>query len=216
MNLDARWYLDINSFARSTHWLHGVLAAYALWGGLVVLAAVFLGTYWFVARARPDGPRWVGLMVLGGGGALVALGANQLIGHAVGRVRPCHALPHVETLLACANDASFPSDHAMIAGALVAILIIVDRRVGLAGLVLALLLAFARVYAGVHYPGDVASGLVIGAAIDLVVVVALRPVATWAAGALAQTGLRPLLATSPPERVPGEQPGGSGLSPPRR
>jgi undecaprenyl-diphosphatase len=96
-------------------------------------------------------------------------------------------------LLHCANDSSFPSDHAMIAGAFAAGLLLLDRRLGLAALLLALLLAFARIYVGVHYPSDVAGGLAIGAAIGALVVLALRPATAAAAVRLVRTPLRLLI-----------------------
>lgn len=46
MSVDTQWYLDVNAFARATPWLHTVLAAYALWAGLVALA-VLLVAGWF-------------------------------------------------------------------------------------------------------------------------------------------------------------------------
>ncbi|HEY8776705.1 MAG TPA: phosphatase PAP2 family protein, partial [Gaiellaceae bacterium] len=106
---------------------------------------------------------------------------------------PCNALAHVEVLLHCAGDSSFPSDHAMIAGAFAAGLLLLNRRIGLAALLLALLLAFARVYVGVHYPSDVAGGLAIGAAIGTLVVLTLRPATAAVALRLARTPLRPLI-----------------------
>ena len=60
-------------------------------------------------------------------------------------------------------------------------------------LLLALLLAFARVYVGVHYPSDVAGGLAIGAAIGTLVVLTLRPATAAVALRLARTPLRPLI-----------------------
>lgn len=166
---------------RPPPWLHGILAAYPLWAGLAVLASCALGGRWVVARRGPDAPRRVASIFLGGLGAVLALGANQLIGKAVARTRPCHVLHHTVVLLASANDPSFPSDHAMIAGALTVGLFMLDRRLGFVGLALAVLLAFARVYSGVHYPTDVAAGLVIGVAIDTIVVVVFRRTLTAAA-----------------------------------
>lgn len=193
MSTDTSWYLDVNHFSRETSWLHSFLAAYALWGGLLVLAATMVGAWWLVARRGPDAPWRVATAWLGGAGALVALAVNQAIGAAVDRTRPCHALHHTVVLLSCANDPSFPSDHAMIGGALVVGIFLVNRRLGLAALLAALLLCFARVYAGVHYPGDVAAGLVIGAAIDALVVLLLRPVVAMGTRRLVRTPLHMLV-----------------------
>jgi undecaprenyl-diphosphatase len=148
---------------------------------------------WLLGRRRPEAPRLTATAFLVGVGAVLALLANQLIGPAVARTRPCHALAHVEVLLHCASDSSFPSDHAMIAGAFAAGLFLLNRRLGLVALLLALLLAFARVYVGVHYPSDVAGGLAIGAAIGTLVVLALRPATVAVALRLARTPLRPLI-----------------------
>lgn len=186
-------YLDVNSFARQTTWAHGFMAAYALWGGLVVLALLVVGSWWILARRALSPARAVATVFCAGLGALVALGTNQVISKAVAEARPCHALHHVEVLLSCAADYSFPSDHAMIAGGLVAGILFLNRKVGAVALVVALLLAFARVYAGVHYPGDVVAGLLIGAAISVAIMVVLRPLATRVAVAVEGTRLRPLV-----------------------
>lgn len=192
MSLDSSWYRSVNEFARDTGWAHGVLGNYANWAGLVLLA-LLLVVGWLLGRRRPDAPRLTATAFLVGVGAVIALLATQAIGPAVARTRPCHALAHVEVLLHCASDSSFPSDHAMIAGAFAAGLLLLNRRIGLAALLLALLLAFARVYVGVHYPSDVAGGLAIGAAIGTLVVLTLRPATAAVALRLARTPLGPLI-----------------------
>jgi membrane-associated phospholipid phosphatase len=193
-SLDTTWYRSVNEFARDTGWAHGVLGNYANWAGLV-LVALLLVCGWLLGRRRPDAPRLTATAFLVGVGAVLALLATQAIGPAVARTRPCHALTHVVVLLHCASDSSFPSDHAMIAGAFAAGLLLLNRRIGLAALLLALLLAFARVYVGVHYPSDVAGGLAIGAAIGTLVVLTLRPATAAVALRLARTRLRPLIAS---------------------
>ena len=190
--IDSSWYRSVNEFARDTGWAHGFLAAYALWLGLVLLALLLVAG-WLLARRQPDAPRLVATAFLVGVGAVVALLANQAIGPTIDRTRPCHSLHHIEVLLSCANDSSMPSDHSMIAGAFAAGLLLLNRRLGLIAVLLALLVAFARVYTGVHYPSDVAVGLAIGAAIGLAVVLALRRLVTVVAGRLETTRLRPLI-----------------------
>src|SRR5207245_3921804 len=76
-------------------------------------------------------------------------------------------------LITRTSDFSFPSDHATAVGAVAAGLWLAHRRLGVLAAGLAVVMAFARVYAGAHYPGDVAGGLLLGAGI----VVAFRPVA---------------------------------------
>jgi hypothetical protein len=123
----------------------------------------------------------------------VALLANQAIGPAVARTRPCHALTHVEVLLHCASDSSFPSDQRD------------DRRrlrrrtappqpqnrLGRAATC-----AAARLRPSLRrrpLPSDVAGGLAIGAAIGALVVLTLRPATAAVALRLARTPLRPLI-----------------------
>ncbi|MEK8174643.1 phosphatase PAP2 family protein [Streptomyces sp. M19] len=63
-----------------------------------------------------------------------------------------------------ANDWSFPSNHATIAAAATVALLVADRRLAAAVAVpAALLMAASRVWIGVHYPHDVAAGLLLGA-----------------------------------------------------
>lgn len=191
-SLDRHWYLDVNSFSRHTGWLHGFMSEFALWGGLVVLALMVIGA-WLWSR-RSNSLEGIVTTTLAGLSAVIALGVNHFISQAVARTRPCHVLHHVTTILGCANDYSFPSDHAIIAGALAMGLLIFSRRLGIFAVLVALFLAFSRVYAGVHYPGDVIAGLLIGALIAIVVWVVLRRPALALALWLTRTPLRPLLA----------------------
>lgn len=185
--------------ARQTPWLHDVFAAYALWGGLVVLAGILTAGY-LVGRRRDTSVSVVSAVICAGAGTVVALLVNQdLVSPAVGRARPCQALAHVEVLLSCAHDYSFPSDHCVLAGAFVAGLAFLGVRWALPAAAVALLLAFTRVYTGVHYPSDAAAGLVMGAVIGVVVVVVLRPAVCRLANRMVGTRLHPLVASGPGE-----------------
>lgn len=93
-----------------------------------------------------------------------------LLSGLIARARPCTEMPGVQVLLTCSADFSMPSDHAVIGGAIAGGLWLVHRRWAVVATVLALLLAAARVYVGVHFPSDVAVGLLFGAVVCVAVV----------------------------------------------
>lgn len=191
--MDADWYVTINDFGRSTPWLHWFVAQYALWGGLVLLV-VLLALGWLWARRREDAANRIAVVVLTGVAAVVVLILNQhLISPAIARSRPCHALHGVEVLLSCTNDYSMPSDHCIIAGAIAAGMWFLGRKFGIIATILALVLAFGRVYAGVHYPSDTVVGLLAGAAIGVIIIVALRRPLQALSRQVERTPLSPLV-----------------------
>ncbi len=143
----------------------------------IVLFAVLLLLAYFDAR-RNDDHEALAASIWAGGAALVALGIGQLIGRTVGRARPYDTLDHVHLLVARTTDFSFPSDHATVAGAVAVGILLANRRWGTVAMISAALMAFARVYVGAHYPGDVLAGLLLGATVavagHMVVVPLLR------------------------------------------
>jgi membrane-associated phospholipid phosphatase len=189
--MDTSLYRAINRLAARTGWAHPLFIAYAKYG--VLLFAVLLLAGWWLARSHTDIDA-VAAVVWAGAGAVVALGVGQLIGHAVDRARPYAVMPTAHVLITRTSDFSFPSDHATAVGAVAAGLWLANRRLGLLAAGLGVVMAFARVYVGAHYPGDVAAGLVLGA----VTVVALQPVARRVLrpvlARLAESPLRPLVA----------------------
>ena len=79
--------------------------------------------------------------------------------------RPFEALAHVNKLVVPTEPNSFPSGHTSSTFSVVTVLVHEFRQnKGLAVILIAfsLMLAFSRVYCGVHYPLDVAVGAMVG------------------------------------------------------
>lgn len=195
MDLDTRIFYDINNFARDTPWLHPVVAGYANDG--VVLFAIILIAGWWIARRANDlsavtAAVWAPL------GVLAAVAINQPIADSINATRPCNALPHI-VVLHCNTDGGFPSDHAMMAGAVTAGVWLVNRRLGVVAAIAAAVMAWARVYVGAHYPQDVVAGLVLGAALSVAGYFLARPMLSWLVLRTNKTRLRPLVAAAPAE-----------------
>lgn len=157
------WFRDVNRFAAHTSWLHTPMRLYASYG--IVVFAVLLVAGWWIARRSGDLTR-VALSLWAPVGVLVALAINQPIANAVAEPRPYAAFPHVLVLVSRHSDYSFPSDHAVMAGAVALALAQIHRTLGWVAVGLALLMAFARVYVGAHFPLDVVVGLGVGALIS--------------------------------------------------
>lgn len=161
---DRSFFDAINTFARHTGWLHSPTLAYASYG-VVVFAGLLLAGWW-MARGTGEQTKvaaalWTPL------GAMLALAINQPIVNGVREARPYTVNPHILVLAHRSTDYSFPSDHAVMAGAVAGGLLLVNRRLGLLAALAALLMAFARVYVGAHWPGDVVVGLALGAVVTI-------------------------------------------------
>lgn len=130
---------------------------------VVIVALAFLIPGGAAAVARRRGA--VAATLSAGLGLLVVVP----VAHIADRVRPFVAHPgHAHLLIHHARDAGFPSDHATGAFGLAMGMCLYYPPLGVLLFVLAALIAFARVYVGVHYPGDVLAGAVIGALAALV------------------------------------------------
>jgi membrane-associated phospholipid phosphatase len=184
-----RLFLAINEFARDTPWLHGIASAYAQYG-VVLFALALLVTVWHCGRRTA---RALAASVWAGLGTLLAVAINQPMGHLVAERRPYADHPHVLVLVSRTTDYSFPSDHAVMAGAVATGVWIVWRAMAYVVGVLAVLMAFTRVYVGAHYPGDVVAGLILGAVVVLLGWWLLGTLLTSLAARLRDSRFRPLV-----------------------
>ncbi|WP_229856753.1 phosphatase PAP2 family protein [Nocardioides flavus (ex Wang et al. 2016)] len=188
------WFSAVNDFARSTPWLHTPARMYAEYG--VVLFAGLLLFSWLLARRDGD-LRRVTAALWAPAGALIAIGVNQFLVAAVAEERPYTAMPQALVLVSRSTDYSFPSDHAVMAGAVVVGVVLATRRLGRVTAALAVVMALTRVYVGAHFPLDVAAGLAVGAIVAVVSYLAARPALSWLILLLLRTPVRLLVRAHP-------------------
>ena len=73
----------------------------------------------------------------------------------------------ITLLISAQHDFSFPSGHTIASFEACTVLLLHDKRMGIPATVLAILIAFSRLYLYVHYPTDVLVSLVLGIAFGL-------------------------------------------------
>jgi undecaprenyl-diphosphatase len=108
---------------------------------------------------------------------------EYMVKNAVARIRPCHAIQGIRLIVACPSSYSMPSGHALSSFAFALPLFYLTREyIALAWrlypLLLASMIAFSRIYLGVHYPTDVLAGTLLGVLIGLVLSVLYRVIVT--------------------------------------
>ena len=100
---------------------------------------------------------------------------NPIIGHLFPVSRPFDGIGGVKEVLLHRPDKSFPSDHASFLFSIGFYFMYAGwKKIGWSVLILGLVVSFARVVLGVHYPFDILGGLVIGG-IGAWVIYAVRP-----------------------------------------
>jgi undecaprenyl-diphosphatase len=134
----------------------------SLSGHILMLAALFV----FIRRGKSA------LLIITL--ALVSLGLADLVASGifkplVQRIRPCFALEQVRLLVNQPHSYSFASSHAANSAAVASILwiffhrgVVVEKLFIIIMILYALAISLSRAYVGVHYPGDLLAGMVIG------------------------------------------------------
>ncbi len=99
--------------------------------------------------------------------------AEDWMKNAVARPRPCLVIAGIRLIVPCPTSYSMPSGHALSSFAFALPLWYLTRRFietwwRIFPLFLAGMIAFSRIYLGVHYPTDVLAGALLGAVIGLI------------------------------------------------
>ncbi len=104
----------------------------------------------------------------------------------VARMRPCWLEPGITLLVPNLTDFSFPSGHSLSSAIAVTILCFANKKFALWAVPLGLIIAFSRLYLMVHFPTDVAAGILLGVVIGCLTVYCGRKITERFAKATAQ------------------------------
>lgn len=99
----------------------------------------------------------------------------QILKRIFTRSRPYWILKNLNTYGIDLRDYSFPSGHSAASFAVAVIIALNFPKISIVVIMLALLIAISRIYLAVHYPTDVAAGIIIGIVSSLLVNYKLYP-----------------------------------------
>lgn len=128
--------------------------------GAVIIAAALI---WILGK-RQDRVGLVVLVLL----VLLTDFASNMLKHYFMRLRPCNALEGVRLLVGCGGSFSMTSSHAANIFAAMVFLTVRYRKFWPVFMSIAVVVAYSRVYVGVHYPSDVIVGAALGTFLALV------------------------------------------------
>ncbi len=131
-----------------------ILAKYLIY----VIAALALVSGWITKSSRRWYLRWLLRLAIA---LILAYLSVKLFNDFVPEKRPFIA-GNFQPLIDPGSDPSFPSDHATMAAVMATFIWQLKRSWGIIAFALAILVGIGRVSAGVHYPWDIAGGLILG------------------------------------------------------
>ncbi len=154
MNLDQSILLFIQEYLRSD-WLTGIICTVTvlgnkgfIWLGLLLLLIIY--------------PKTRRLGMVAGLSFLLCVGVAEVIKNLVMRPRPFLTIAELVPLVKPPHSYSFPSVHT-VSSFSVSWILLWSRlgKIRYAVFAFALLMAFSRLYVGVHYPSDVLAGILL-------------------------------------------------------
>lgn len=137
----------------------------------------------FITQLGDDGLFWIGIGIVClvikkhrrmGLQVLLSMLCTFIVGNLIlknifARQRPCAIDPSIELLIPYPSEFSFPSGHTMNGTTAAIALFLNNKKIGVPAIMIAVLIAFSRMYHFVHFPTDILGGFCIGFAMAILV-----------------------------------------------
>ena len=138
-------------------WLTPVMRFITYLGDAGILWIILSVLFLIFVKTRKTGLMTASALILD------LLTVNILLKNIIARTRPYEVIENLTILIEKQSDKSFPSGHTAASFAFVSVLwFMAPKKVSIPFTVVAALIAYSRLYLGVHYPTDVLGGVVVG------------------------------------------------------
>ncbi len=165
--------INVDLFYFINHNLHNpvfnsIMPLFTHFGGFISMVCILVAIILFAKFTKRDTLKKIAIL------ALIALLLSDIIvlclKHIVNEPRPYLTLPDVNLLIVEDDPYSFPSGHTASTFSVITFFVLNMKElvkkhhlaVSVALIIFAFIIPFSRVYVGVHYPGDVLAGALIG------------------------------------------------------
>ncbi len=158
-SMESNWEIGILDSLQNIHtpWLDKIMVAITSLGNAGILWIVMAAVLLIIPRTRKVGICMAIALVLD------LFITNCLLKNLVARTRPYDVANFTDLIVKKPTDYSFPSGHTAASFAAVTALFMSRKKLlGTISCVIAILIAFSRMYLYVHFPTDIIGGIVVG------------------------------------------------------
>lgn len=157
--LDKGWEIEVLDALQNIHtpWLDKIMVAITSLGNAGILWIVLAAVLLIIPKTRKAGLCMAIALILD------LLITNCLLKNLVARTRPYDVANFTDLIVKKPTDYSFPSGHTAASfTAVTALFMRKEKLLGSIACVVAVLIAFSRMYLYVHFPTDILGGIVVG------------------------------------------------------
>ena len=157
--LDKSWEIEVLDALQNIHtpWLDKIMVAITSLGNAGILWIVLAAVLLIIPKTRKAGLCMAIALILD------LLITNCLLKNLVARTRPYDVANFTDLIVKKPTDYSFPSGHTAASfSAVTALFMRKEKLLGSIACVVAVLIAFSRMYLYVHFPTDILGGIVVG------------------------------------------------------